>query len=119
MAKKNYKTLLKTITTLIFDVDGVLTDSSLLVNTNGDLLRKMHTRDGYALRAAVDAGLNICIISGGKNEGVRQRLEGLGIKDVVLGAHDKVKHYHHLLDNIICLLNRYCTWVTIFLIFLS
>ena len=58
MAKKNYKTLLKTITTLIFDVDGVLTDSSLLVNTNGDLLRKMHTRDGYALRAAVDAGLN-------------------------------------------------------------
>ena len=63
MAKKNYKALLNTITTLIFDIDGVLTDSSLLVQTNGDLLRKMHTRDGYALRAAVEAGLNIFIIS--------------------------------------------------------
>ena len=94
----NYKEKLNHIKTFIFDVDGVLTDSSLLVNTNGDLLRKMHTRDGYALRAAVEAGLNICIISGGKNEGVRQRLEGLGIKDVVLGAHDKVEHYHQLLD---------------------
>ena len=98
MAKKNYKALLKNITTLIFDIDGVLTDSSLLVTTNGDLLRKMHTRDGYALRAAVEAGLNICIISGGKNEGVRQRLEGLGVKDIILGAHDKVQHYNQLLE---------------------
>ena len=97
MAKKNYKALLKNITTLIFDIDGVLTDSYLLVTTNGDLLRKMHTRDGYALRAAVEAGLTICIISGGKNEGVRQRLEGLGIKDIILGAHDKVHHYNQLL----------------------
>ena len=38
-------------------------------------------------------GLTVCIISGGKNEGVRKRLEGLGIKEVILGAHDKVKHY--------------------------
>ncbi|MDA8572305.1 HAD-IIIA family hydrolase [Flavobacteriaceae bacterium] len=98
MAKKNYKALLNTITTLIFDIDGVLTDSSLLVQTNGDLLRKMHTRDGYALRAAVEAGLNIFIISGGKNEGVRQRLKGLGIKEVILGAHDKVQHFNRLLD---------------------
>ena len=57
MAKKNYKALLNNITTLIFDIDGVLTDSSLLVTSDGELLRKMHTRDGYALRAAVDSGL--------------------------------------------------------------
>ena len=93
MAKKNYKALLNNITTLIFDIDGVLTDSSLLVTSDGELLRKMHTRDGYALRAAVESGLTVCIISGGKNEGVRKRLEGLGIKEVILGAHDKVKHY--------------------------
>ena len=54
MAKKNYKALLNNITTLIFDIDWVLTYSSLLVTSYGELLRKMHTRDGYALRAAVD-----------------------------------------------------------------
>jgi len=98
MAKKNYKALLKNITTLIFDIDGVLTDSTLLVTTKGELLRKMHSRDGYALRAAVEAGLNVCIISGGQNEGVRKRLEGLGVKNIILGAHNKVKHYHQLLE---------------------
>ena len=71
MAKKNYKALLKDITTLVFDVDGVLTDSSVLVTSDGEMLRKMNTRDGFALKVAVDAGLNVCIISGGSNEGVR------------------------------------------------
>ena len=75
MAKKNYKALLKDITTLVFDVDGVLTDSSVLVTSDGEMLRKMNTRDGFALKVAVDAGLNVCIISGGSNEGVRKRLE--------------------------------------------
>ena len=98
MAKKNYKALLKNITTLIFDIDGVLTDSTLLVTTKGELLRKMHSRDGYALRAAVEAGLNVCIISGGQNEGVRKRLEGLGVKNIILGAHNKVEHYHQILE---------------------
>ena len=90
MAKKNYKALLQKITTLIFDVDGVLTDSSILVTSDGEMLRKMNTRDGLALKLAVDAGLNVCIISGGSNEGVRKRLQGLGLKDVILGAHDKI-----------------------------
>ncbi|MEC8536122.1 MAG: 3-deoxy-D-manno-octulosonate 8-phosphate phosphatase, partial [Bacteroidota bacterium] len=39
MAKKNYKALLQKITTLIFDVDGVLTDSSILVTSDGEMLR--------------------------------------------------------------------------------
>ena len=97
MAKKNYKALLQKITTLIFDVDGVLTDSSILVTSDGEMLRKMNTRDGLALKLAVDAGLNVCIISGGSNEGVRKRLQGLGLKDVILGAHDKIKNLKTLM----------------------
>lgn len=100
MAKKNYKALLKTINTLIFDVDGVLTDSSVLVTSEGEMLRKMNTRDGFALKAAVDAGLNVCIISGGNNEGVRIRLQGLGLKDVILGAHDKIKNMEKLMSSL-------------------
>jgi len=87
----NYKEYLNQITTLIFDVDGVLTDGSILVATNGDMYRKMHTKDGFALKTAVDKGFNVCIISGGTNEGVRMRLQRLGIKDIHLGAHHKTK----------------------------
>ncbi|MBT3587375.1 MAG: HAD hydrolase family protein [Flavobacteriaceae bacterium] len=87
----SYKKYLTKITTLIFDVDGVLTDGSIIVATNGDMYRKMHTKDGYALKTAVDKGFNVCIISGGNNEGVRLRLKGLGIKDVHLGVHHKTE----------------------------
>ena len=100
MAKKNYKTLLKKITTLIFDIDGVLTDGSVLVTSDGEMLRKMNTRDGLALKLAIDAGLNVCIISGGSNEGVRKRLYGLGLKDVILGAHDKIKNLRTLMASL-------------------
>ncbi|WP_369993610.1 KdsC family phosphatase [Winogradskyella sp.] len=87
---KSYKEYLVDITTFIFDVDGVLTDGTINVTTNGEMLRTMSIKDGFALKTAVDAGFNICIISGGSNEGVRKRLEGLGIKDIFLGAHNKI-----------------------------
>ena len=94
----SYKKYLAKITTLIFDVDGVLTDGSIIVATNGDMYRKMHTKDGYALKTAVDKGFNVCIISGGNNEGVRLRLKGLGIKDVHLGAHHKTETMNTYLE---------------------
>ncbi|WP_445731376.1 KdsC family phosphatase [Mariniflexile sp.] len=90
MEEKSYKEYLNHITTFIFDVDGVLTDSSVLVTTTGELLRAMNIKDGFALKFALTAGYNMAIISAGTNEGVKLRLEGLGIKDVFLGAHDKI-----------------------------
>jgi 3-deoxy-D-manno-octulosonate 8-phosphate phosphatase (KDO 8-P phosphatase) len=88
---KNYKEYLKDITTLIFDVDGVLTDGTITVTSDGEMLRTMNIKDGFALKTAVDVGYNICIISGGSNEGVRKRLSGLGVKDIYLGAHNKIE----------------------------
>ena len=89
MEEKNYKEYLQHITTFIFDIDGVLTDGTVTITTEGELLRKMSVKDGYALKTAIDLGYHICIISGGSNEGVRKRLEGLGIKDIYLGTHNK------------------------------
>jgi len=88
---KSYKEYLEHISTFIFDVDGVLTDGSVTITTTGEMLRKMNIKDGYALKTAVDKGFKVCIISGGTNEGVRFRLKGLGIKDVFLGAHNKIE----------------------------
>ena len=94
----SYKQLLPKINTIIFDVDGVLTNGMVTIMPDGELVRHMNIKDGYALKTAVDKGLNVCIISGGKNEGVRTRLANLGIKDIYLGAHDKIKQYNELVE---------------------
>lgn len=87
--EKSYKEYLNHITTLVFDVDGVLTDGTITITTEGEMYRSMHIKDGYALKTAIDQGLHVCIISGGSNEGVRKRLQGLGITDIHLGTHQK------------------------------
>ncbi|MEM0932508.1 MAG: HAD-IIIA family hydrolase [Bacteroidota bacterium] len=96
--KKNYKELLNDITTFVFDVDGVFTDGSILVTTDGEMLRKMNVKDGYALKTALQKGYKICIITGGSNEGVKKRLMGLGITDIYLGAHYKQEPLEEFLE---------------------
>ena len=95
---KSYKELLNDINTFIFDVDGVLTDGTITVTTDGEMLRSMSIKDGFALKTAVDAGFNVCVISGGTNEGVRKRLRGLGITDIYLGAQHKTEQLDEYLD---------------------
>ena len=97
--KTNYKNLLNDISAFVFDVDGVFTDSSVQITSNGELLRTMSVRDGYAVKQAVDAGYTICVITGGKHVGVKLRLEGLGVKEVHLGVQDKVSVIKRFLEN--------------------
>ena len=90
----SYKQKLRNITTFILDVDGVLTDGRLLISESGELLRTMNAKDGYAMKAALNAGYKVCIITGGRNEGVKSRLEGLGVTDVFLNASEKMVQMH-------------------------
>lgn len=96
---KNYKLLLPQIKTFIFDVDGVLTDGKILINSDGELLRSFDTKDGYAIKCALVKGFKVAIITGGRNEAVRERFEELGIFDIYLGAHHKLEAYQDLLNN--------------------
>ncbi len=96
--EKNYKEYLNQINTFVFDVDGVLTNGSIQVSTDGALLRTMNIKDGYASKAAQKAGYSVCIISGGKNEGVRKRLRDLGITDIFLGIENKVEQMNEFFD---------------------
>ena len=89
----NYKEIMNQIDTFIFDVDGVLTDGTVHISPTGEMLRQMHIRDGFAMKAALESGYNVCIISGGSNEGVRIRLRNLGITDIHLGVPDKVETF--------------------------
>jgi len=91
---KSYKEILNNITTFVFDVDGVLTDSSVHVTPTGEMLRIMNIRDGFAMKAAIESGYHVCIISGGNNEGVRIRLQNLGITEIHLASPDKVATFN-------------------------
>ena len=80
----------KKISCFAFDVDGVLTDGSLLILDDGQMVRRMNIKDGYALQLAVKKGYKLVIISGGMSEAVRTRLNKLGIEDVFLKVENKL-----------------------------
>ena len=58
----------------------------------------MNIKDGFAMKHARDQGYRVCVISGGKNEGVRHRLRGLGLTDIYLGCEDKVEQMEEFFD---------------------
>lgn len=74
------------ISTFIFDVDGVLTDGSVLALESGEQARIFYIRDGYGIEKALQAGYRVAIISGGNQVGVRKRLEFLKIPYIYLGV---------------------------------
>ncbi len=79
----------KKIKTFVFDVDGVLTDGFLSILDDGQMVRRMNIKDGYALQLALKKGYGIVIITGGNSEAVRERLNRLGVKDVFLRVENK------------------------------
>ena len=94
----SYKQKLKHIKMFIFDIDGVLTNGTVLVQNDGSLLRSMSVKDGYMLKKALEKQYKIAIISGGTNQGVQKRLEDLGIGDIFLGVRNKIDIYQGLLE---------------------
>jgi 3-deoxy-D-manno-octulosonate 8-phosphate phosphatase (KDO 8-P phosphatase) len=94
----NYKEKLQTVTTFIFDYDGVLTDGSVLVLNENEQLRTSNVKDGYALQYAVKKGYRICVISGGKSASMTDRMRSLGITDVFLGIDNKLAVFQDYLS---------------------
>jgi 3-deoxy-D-manno-octulosonate 8-phosphate phosphatase (KDO 8-P phosphatase) len=81
---------LKKIKAFAFDIDGVLTDGTLHITDEGQMLRTMHIKDGLALAKAVQAGYHICAISGSNSPGMKIRLAKLGVDDVVFDHLEKL-----------------------------
>ena len=55
----SYKEEFRHITTFVFDVDGVFTDGSITILPDGEMIRTMNTKDGYAVKAALHAGYGV------------------------------------------------------------
>ncbi len=83
--------LFKPVTAFVFDVDGVLTDGTVLVLNGGLQARRMNIKDGFALQMALKKGYRIKVISGGNSPEVQERLEKLGVTDVSMAVIDKKK----------------------------
>lgn len=92
----SYKQKLKNISTLIFDVDGVLTDGTLILTPDGEMVRTMNTKDGYAIKLAVKKGLRIAVITGGRDSMVEKRMRYLGVTDIYLGSENKLDSFEDL-----------------------
>ncbi len=88
---------LKKIRAIIFDVDGVLSASTITLAINGEPLRTVNIKDGYAIQLAQKMGLRIVILTGGKTEAVRLRYERLGVEDIYMGCAVKVTAYDEFL----------------------
>ncbi len=88
---------LKNISTIILDLDGVLTDGTVLVSESGEQLRRMSIKDGYAIQLAAKMGYLLMVVSGGNSLTVVSRLEKLGFQEIHIGVKDKVETIETLL----------------------
>lgn len=88
--KKNYKELLHQVKAFVFDIDGVFTDGTFQIGADGKPIRRLNSRDSYAIQLAIKKGYKIGIITGGRAEGVKETLQSLGVTDIYINAHYKL-----------------------------
>ncbi len=82
---------------LLLDVDGVLTDGKIILDSRGNELKAFHVRDGHGIKLAQQAGIVVGIITGRTSEVVNLRARELGILEIHQGAHNKIEVYNALL----------------------
>lgn len=92
----NFKQRLPAVNVILLDIDGVLTDGSLHMHSDGTVSRTFHARDGFALQQAVKAGLFVGIISAAREDILRERFVKLGVHEVILNCNDKLSAYREL-----------------------
>lgn len=91
---------LKKIKAFVFDVDGVLSTSTISMGMDGVPLRSVNIKDGYAIQLAVKLGFCIAIITGGNSPSIKHRYEGLGVKEIHLSAKVKIDVFNDILSRL-------------------
>ncbi|SFF99657.1 HAD family hydrolase [Prevotella sp. KH2C16] len=89
---------LKEIRAVIFDIDGVLSANTINMDGEGQPLRTLNIKDGYAIQLAQKMGLRVAILTGGHSEAIEKRYRYLGVEDIYMHCSVKVKAYHDFLD---------------------
>jgi len=96
MSSINYD--LRKIKAFLFDVDGVLSKDVIAIYPNGEPVRTMNIKDGYAMQLAVKTGYQVGIITGGNTEAVRIRFTKLGLQHIYMSSHNKTEDMQDFLN---------------------
>jgi len=86
----------RAIRMLVLDVDGVMTDGSIIMNGQGAELKAFNVRDGHGIKLLQRAGIDIAIITGRTSDVVTARAADLGIKHVIQGSLNKAEALEQL-----------------------
>lgn len=85
---------------LALDVDGVLTDGTINIGSDGELFKSFNAKDGLGISAGLRVGLKIAIITGRKSSIIHKRAEELGITLLCEGVKDKFAELKRLHNNL-------------------
>lgn len=96
MSTINYD--LTKIKAFVFDVDGVLSSDCIPLSVEGEPMRMINIKDGYAINLAIKHGYGVAIITGGDTEAVRKRFERLGVKDIYMKSSIKIHDFNDYLQ---------------------
>ena len=94
--KKQIAEIAKNIRLLILDVDGVLTDGSIILDNKGNEFKAFHVRDGHGIKMLIKAGIRVAIITGRRSKVVERRAKELGIAEVYQKCYNKIEAYNHI-----------------------
>jgi 3-deoxy-D-manno-octulosonate 8-phosphate phosphatase (KDO 8-P phosphatase) len=84
---------------MIFDVDGVLTDGTLLYGPGGEALKAFSAHDGHGIKMLAASGVGCALLSGRRSDAVATRAAELGIQMVLQGIEDKLQAFQELLTS--------------------
>ncbi len=84
----------------VFDVDGVFTDGRFYLSNDGVESKAFNTQDGFGIRALLEAGVEVAVISGRKSAAVQRRMDELGVRHVRQGCADKIATFETLVSEI-------------------
>lgn len=91
---------LSKIKALVFDVDGVLSPSTIPLDNEGNPTRMVNIKDGYAIQLARKLNIPIAIITGARSETIKLRYSALGVEHVYIGADVKIKVFNEWIQSV-------------------
>lgn len=89
---------LQSIKAVIFDVDGVLSSSTVSMDAEGMPQRTLNIKDGYAIQLAIKMGIHCAIMTGGYAEAIYKRYAYLGMKDIYMKCAVKIQTYNKFIE---------------------
>ncbi|MGX5913153.1 3-deoxy-manno-octulosonate-8-phosphatase KdsC [Aliidiomarina sp. Khilg15.8] len=81
---------------LVCDIDGVFSDGRIYLGNDGEELKAFHTRDGFGIKALINSGIEVAVITGRQSRIVENRMRALGVTHIFQGQHDKGNALHEL-----------------------